>query len=118
MTQFFLLAMSLPVVFVSLALSGIGVYKRSRAVLFISAALALPLCAYLAATPLFGLFALLFPMAILLAGALARRHPRFWGAALVAPYWVLLVWLVVTISASDENVAEGETNQHLLWQID
>ena len=88
----------------SMVLSAVGVSTRSRRLLMIAGACALPLSLYLAATPRFQWFGLLLPVPQVLAGiVIERSRPMAIVLASVFPGFV--VWLETTIMLSNASAA-------------
>ena len=88
----------------SMVLSAVGVSTRSRLLLMIAGACAVPLSLYLAATPRFQWFGLLLPFPQVLAGfVIERSRPMAIVLASVFPCFV--VWLVMTVMLSNANAA-------------
>lgn len=106
MTQLILYSISIPVIFLSLILSVVGVYKQNRTIIYTSAVLALPICTYFAASPRFGFFAFLFPLFIVAAGVISRKSPKRWGAFLIFPYWLVVIWFAIAVYTSNERIPD------------
>ncbi|WP_339321204.1 hypothetical protein [Paenibacillus sp. FSL W8-0194] len=65
--------------------------------LYLSAVLLLPLALYLAATPRFQLWGLVFPLLFAASAILIQRKRRWLAVMLSIPVYLLVAWLMYTV---------------------
>lgn len=82
-----------PCMIASLIVSILALGTKQAKLLVISALLILPLSLYLAATPLFSIWGLIFPILFLLASRLVKLKRVGLALLLIAPNFVLVGWL-------------------------
>jgi hypothetical protein len=88
----------------AVTLSGVGLTIRSPRVLFVAAALQIPLALYLAATPRFRWFGLLLPVPQVVAGLVVRRS-RWLAVVLSSFFACFVVWLEIVVFQSNQRAA-------------
>jgi hypothetical protein len=94
------------IILLSVLLLGAGIRRTRTGLVVAGTVAALPLLAYLGATPLFRQGAWL--MGALLAGAVwavHRRQHRGLALLLALPYWVTVAWLAYTVITQDPSPA-------------
>jgi hypothetical protein len=82
-----------PFMIASIILSFIALGTKKSMFLVISSILILPLCLYLAATPRFEWWGLIFPFFYLGAAFFLRRNIRFLPVLLISPNILLIGWI-------------------------
>lgn len=82
-----------PCTIASLILSIIAIATRKSKLLVISSILILPMSLYLAATPLFLVWGLIFPVLYLGAGKFIAKKRGWLAILLVIPNFILVGWL-------------------------
>src|SRR3954470_1814645 len=86
-----------PCMIASLILCMIALSTKKSKLLVISSILILPMSVYLAATPLFFIWGLLFPL-LYLGAAMFITKKKIWAAALLAiPNFILTCWLGIVV---------------------
>ncbi|MCD4839406.1 hypothetical protein LRS37_11030 [Neobacillus sedimentimangrovi] len=86
-----------PCMLVSLFLAVIAICFRRPKYLVISSLLILPLSVYLAATPRFSIWGLLFPLFYVGAAISLKKNLRWLSSLLVALNFFLIGWLGITV---------------------
>lgn len=86
-----------PCMLVSLFLAVIAICFRRPKYLVISSLLILPLSVYLAATPHFSIWGLLFPLFYVGAAISLKKNLRWLSSLLVALNFFLIGWLGITV---------------------
>nr|WP_309101145.1 hypothetical protein [Fredinandcohnia onubensis] len=82
-----------PFMIVSLILSVISIYKNKPLLLVISAVLIVPLSLYLAATPRFEIWGLIFPLFNVGAAVSLAKKIIWLSVLLIVPNFVLIGWI-------------------------
>ncbi len=86
-----------PAVLVALGLSIFAMNYKRPGSLYLAAVLILPISLYLAATPRLRYFALLAPVALLLAGYAIKRQQMSLAFLLVLPVFSFFAWLALLV---------------------
>jgi hypothetical protein len=82
-----------PLMIGSVITSMLGVFFRRAFLLYISACFIIPLSFYLAATPRFSGWGLVFPLFYIGSALLIKRKARLISAALLLPVYFIIAWL-------------------------
>lgn len=82
-----------PFMIVSLILSVLSIYKNKPLLLVISAVLLVPLSLYLAATPRFEIWGLIFPLFYVGAAVFLAKKVKWLSILLVSPNFILIGWI-------------------------
>ncbi|MDN3018309.1 hypothetical protein PH210_19200 [Paenibacillus sp. BSR1-1] len=82
-----------PFTIISLTLSIIAIALNKRKILYISSILILPMSLYLAATPRFEVWGLIFPLLYVGAGISLKKKTRWLAFLLVVPIFLAFAWL-------------------------
>ena len=86
-----------PFMILSVIVSVLGVIFVERRWMYLASALLAPMSLYLAGTPRFSFWGLLFPLLYVLAGFSIRKHNRWLSLLLAAPNYFLIAWLGYTV---------------------
>lgn len=84
-------------IYVSVIVSVIGLVFQKSYLLYIAAVPMLPLALYLAATPLFRYWGLIFPFLYVGSAVLVQRKKRILAVVLSVPAYLLVGWLMYTV---------------------
>ncbi|MEH7333925.1 hypothetical protein V7161_14870 [Neobacillus drentensis] len=82
-----------PFTIISLILAIIAIALNKRKILYISSILILPMSLYLAATPRFEVWGLIFPLLYVGAGISLKKKKRWMAFWLVVPIFLAFAWL-------------------------
>ncbi|MGG1676052.1 hypothetical protein ACIFOT_09935 [Neobacillus sp. NRS-1170] len=82
-----------PFTIISLILAIFAIMLNKRKILYISSILILPMSLYLAATPRFEVWGLIFPLLYVGAGISLKKKTRWPALLLVVPNYLFFVWL-------------------------
>ncbi|MDT8398359.1 MAG: hypothetical protein RQ899_07070 [Pseudomonadales bacterium] len=82
-----------PLVLLGLAYGVLGILRRKTLLLYAAAIASLPISLYLAASPLFSLVALVFPLAFIVSAYLLKANRNKAAVLLLVPYCAVIAWL-------------------------
>lgn len=86
-----------PLVILSLLLGGIGIIRKSLLLLYSAAFCSFPMSLYLAATPRFSVFALIFPALFLYSANLLKRKKPVQAVVVQIPFFAVIVFLAFAV---------------------
>lgn len=86
-----------PFMMVSLILSVLSIYKNKPFLLVIAAVLLVPLSLYLAATPRFEIWGLIFPLFYTGAAVSLAKKIIWLSVLLIVPNFVLIGWIGISV---------------------
>lgn len=86
-----------PFMILSILTSIYGLIRRKSGYLYLAAFFIVPLSLYLAATPIFYIWGLLFPLLYLGAGGLIKKRYYRIAVLLALPVYILIGWIGLTV---------------------
>jgi len=86
-----------PLMILSVIFSLVGVGLRKSALLYISAIMLLPTSLYLAATPLFKIWGIVFPLFYVASAIFVRLEKTLYSIIMIVPVYTLIGWMAFTV---------------------
>jgi len=102
-TPFVTIILSWTIISCPLVLSAAGLWKKNSKLLYFAAAFSVPMSLYIAAAPALSFWPLSFPFLIVTAGIIAKKQRRIYVLGLIAPYWLIFVWLAYAVLVLDSS---------------